>query len=346
LSESQRFAAVLMQWDRGTNRRSMPWKGIKDPYKIWLSEIILQQTRVEQGEPYYLRLSSRYPNVQSLAAADDQEVYRIWQGLGYYNRCRNMLHTARELCETQGGKFPQTYEGIRALRGIGDYTAAAIASFAFGLPHAVVDGNVVRVLSRVFGIKDSFQQAAGRKQFMALAQELLDKKQAGAYNQAMMDFGATVCKPSQPDCMACPFQKRCVAYTEQAIEDYPAKKIKKEVKTRHFHFWLPNHKRSVFLQQRSGRDIWHNLYTPLCTETKGAKLPRTLSDSFRQVPECIFTTHQLLSHQKIVGHFYRLPAQDLKALVNPETIRVTPKDLKHYPFPRLIVAFFENNDYL
>jgi len=223
------FTAQLLEWNHQHNSRTMPWKGIKDPYHIWLSEIILQQTRVEQGLPYYERFITTYPTIQDLAAAPDEAVFRLWQGLGYYARCKNMLAAARQVVQTYKGRFPDTYEQIQSLKGIGPYTAAAIASFAFNSHHAVLDGNVFRVLSRYFGIDTPVDSTAGKKEFAALAQELLPAGQSAVYNQSIMDFGAGVCKPQQPLCHQCPLAgKMCGA---PAADCCPASR--KVQKTRH-----------------------------------------------------------------------------------------------------------------
>src|SRR5690606_34576849 len=210
-AKKKSFTDLLMRWHEETNKRVLPWKKENDPYKIWLSEIILQQTRVEQGTPYYHRFVEQYPTILQLAKADDEEVYRLWQGLGYYNRCKNLLYTARYIVTHYEGKFPENYEDILQLKGIGAYTAAAIASFAFGKAHAVVDGNVVRVLARFFGIQDPVDVNQTKKSIEKLANELIPTKQRGVYSQAIMDLGATVCKPQLPQCDNCMLAKDCDA---------------------------------------------------------------------------------------------------------------------------------------
>jgi len=212
------------------NNRAMPWKGEKDAYKIWLSEIILQQTRVEQGWDYYNRFIERFPQIQLLADAKDEEVFKLWEGLGYYSRCKNLLATARFITQEKRGIFPSAYKDILHLKGVGPYTAAAIASFAFNLPHAVVDGNVSRVLSRFFGIATPIDSTAGKQEFTALAQALLDQQSPGIYNQAIMDFGATICKPQLPLCADCPLQAECTAFQTGKISDLPVKEKKLQKK--------------------------------------------------------------------------------------------------------------------
>ena len=221
--QKTKFTSLLMRWHKETNRREMPWKGEKDPYKIWLSEVILQQTRVEQGWGYYERFITKYPTIKQLAKAKDEDVFKLWEGLGYYTRCKNVLFTARFITKELKGKFPRTYEEILLLKGVGPYTAAAISSFAFDLPYAVVDGNVFRVLSRVFGIAIATDSTDGKKKFTQLAGTVLDRKEPGAYNQAIMDFGATVCKPFAALCSSCIQQKICIAHQEGKVDQLPFK---------------------------------------------------------------------------------------------------------------------------
>ena len=249
----------LLFWNREINTMEMPWKGEKDPYKIWLSEIILQQTRVEQGWAYYLRFIKKYPTVKKLATANDTDVFKLWEGLGYYSRCRNLLTSARLIYGELGGIFPSSYAGILQLKGVGPYTAAAIASFAFGLPFAVVDGNVNRVLARFFGIETPVDSTEGKKIFSVLAQELLDLKEPGLYNQAIMDFGATVCKPQLPLCVECVLNKNCAAYNTGRIADLPVKEKKIVKKNRWFYYILLENEGQYFIRTRQTKDIWQGL---------------------------------------------------------------------------------------
>ena len=217
------FTKTLMNWNKAYNVRKMPWKGQKDPYKIWLSEIILQQTRVEQGLAYYNRFIDRYPSVINLANAKDEEVFKLWEGLGYYTRCKNLLSTARYIAFELGGIFPNNYEELLQLKGVGPYTAAAIASFSYNLPYAVVDGNVFRVIARYFGIDKPIDTTAGKYFFTELANQLLPPKEAGLYNQAIMDFGATICKPALPSCTTCKLHKTCAAIELGRVNILPIK---------------------------------------------------------------------------------------------------------------------------
>lgn len=258
--KQRKFTSLLMDWNKNDNKRKMPWKGEKDPYKVWLSEIILQQTRVDQGLDYYNRFVERYPTIFDLAKAQDSEVFKLWEGLGYYTRCKNLLFTARFIVNTYRGNFPSSYEEIKSLKGVGPYTAAAIASFCFNLPYAVVDGNVFRVLSRIYGISTATDTIKGKQQFSKLAFEMLDKNEPGRYNQAIMDFGATVCKPLLPACSVCPMQVICVAYKTAAVNDFPVKEKTLTRKERWFNYFILYAEGRILVHKRSGKDIWQNLH--------------------------------------------------------------------------------------
>lgn len=342
------FAPLLLEWNNTHNHRTMPWKGEKDPYRIWLSEIILQQTRVDQGLQYYERFVQTFPTVRQLAAAPDEKVMKLWEGLGYYTRARNLLATARFIAGELNGKFPSTYDGIRALKGVGPYTAAAIGSFAFNLPHAVVDGNVFRVLARVFGIATPTDSTAGKKFFTQLANELLDKTQPGVYNQAIMDFGATVCKPVAPACSQCCFQQRCVAFRQQRINELPVKEKKISIRKRWFYYLVLEYRGSVAIRRRTARDIWQDLYEfPLVETEKETPVPAILQEAetagllqpgkYEQVAASALAKQQL-SHQLIGGRFIRLRIQKKPAI--KELVWVAPGELATYAFPRFI------NEYL
>ena len=257
------FTATILDWFR-ENGRSLPWREHPDAYAVWLSEIILQQTRIEQGQPYWERFMQRWPTVEALAAATEDEVLREWQGLGYYSRARN-LHTAARQVVGQGG-FPQTLEGLRALKGVGDYTAAAIGSIAFGLPAAVVDGNVYRVLARHYGISTPINTSEGKKEFAVLAQQLLPKNQSSAFNQAMMDFGATQCTPQSPRCTDCPLSDSCVALHEGRVGQLPVKLRTLKVKERRLTYVYIRWNGQTALRRRPEGDIWQGLYEPWLTE--------------------------------------------------------------------------------
>src|SRR5688572_181396 len=248
-SGAKPFTRILLKWNRQKNKRRMPWKGEKDPYKIWLSEIILQQTRVEQGLEYYRRFIQKFPDIRRLARADDKVIFKLWEGLGYYSRCRNLISTARFISKELDGRFPDSFHDIRQLSGVGPYTAAAISSFAFNLPYAVVDGNVSRVLSRVFGIEKPIDSTEGKKFLSVLADELLDKNQPGIYNQAIMDFGAVVCKPQVPQCSNCIFKKTCFAFLNDKVKDLPTKSKRITIKERWFNYLVFSEDDVVVIQQ-------------------------------------------------------------------------------------------------
>lgn len=253
------LSSTLIQWYQ-THKRDLPWRDIADPYKIWISEIILQQTRVNQGLDYYHRFIERFPDVNSLAAATEDEVLKYWQGLGYYSRARNLHKAAHQIINKHKGVFPNTYEEVIQLAGIGDYTAAAICSFAYNLPFAVVDGNVFRVLSRLFGIDTPIDSTAGKKVFKQLAQEILDTVQPGLHNQAMMEFGALQCVPVSPACNACPFADRCIAFSKNQVSLLPVKRQKIQTKERFFNYLFIKAGNYTWLQKRTKNDIWKNLY--------------------------------------------------------------------------------------
>lgn len=338
------FTTHLLQWHREINRRSMPWKGEKDPYKIWLSEIILQQTRVEQGLAYYNRFIESFPDVHSLAAAPEQVVFKLWEGLGYYSRCKNLIATAKIISENFAGEFPSDYAGIAALKGIGPYTAAAISSFAFGLPHAVVDGNVLRVLSRYFGIFTPVLSTEGKKQFSRLADELLDKNNPAEFNQAIMDFGATICKPKQPLCNNCVLAGECNAFHNALIDKLPVKTKAAARKKRWLYYFILKSGRNTFIRKRQAGDIWENLFEfylhesdhllgyEELVEAGAAVLP---DSTVLQVSEAYV---QQLTHQEILSRFVTVEtASSYTILEGYET--VLSEDLPQYAFPRIITRF-------
>lgn len=308
------FAPTLLAW-YATHDRPMPWKGVKNPYWIWLSEIILQQTRVAQGLPYFERFVAAYPTVKDLADAPQDEVLKLWEGLGYYSRARNLHATAQHIAYELGGTFPATYEDILQLKGVGPYTAAAIASFAYDLPHAVVDGNVFRVLARVFGIATPIDSTAGKREFGALAQTLLDANRAADYNQAIMDFGATRCTPKTPACTGCPFETTCVAYAENRVLDLPLKTKKLKKRTRYFYYFVLSHEGQQWVQQRTQKDIWQGLYEyPLLEAEQSLTRPQLeaylgndlLPDTTYALQRISPPYKQQLTHQTILATFVEL----------------------------------------
>lgn len=348
----QFFTNALLEWNREDNTRSMPWKGEKDPYRIWLSEIILQQTRVEQGWAYYEKFILNYPTVQQLAAAPEEEVFRLWQGLGYYARCKNMLAAARQIVSQHHGHFPNTYEAIQALKGIGPYTSAAIASFAFNLPHAVLDGNVYRVLSRFFDIDTPIDSTAGKKQFATLAAELLPHGESAAYNQSIMDFGAVVCKPQQPACTSCPLSKKCKALHLGLTGLLPVKSKKLVIKKRYFYYLVVRHQDNVYIRKRTESDIWQNLHEFILIETKEPtdtdalkKLPdfkEKLGNMRYNIDAVSAAFKQQLTHQTIYSQFIMLSVA--KAPEMPGYLAVPQDQLDRYAFPKTITDFLKRGE--
>lgn len=338
------FSDILLKWNKAKNNRQMPWKGEKDPYKIWLSEIILQQTRVEQGLNYYQRFISAFPDVHQLAKAPEYTVYKYWEGLGYYSRCKNLIATARTVSKKLNGKFPGNYDEIIKLNGIGPYTAAAIASFAFNEQQAVVDGNVFRVLARIFGIKTPIDSMEGKKTFNALAAELLDKRNPALYNQAIMDFGAVICKPV-PLCAQCPFQKKCKAYLNDTIFLLPVKSKKAVIKKRWFNYVLLEHRDKLAIRQRLEKDIWHNLFEFLLVESRKGlneteiirevKKKRWIGRNGYEIEYVSPVFKQQLSHQLIEGRFAKLKVAEKPELC-PDIVWIGKNEIKKYAFPMFI----------
>ena len=275
------FADTLIRWYE-EHKRDLPWRGENDPYKIWVSEIILQQTRVQQGWDYYLRFIDNFPNVKALAEAEEERVLKVWQGLGYYSRARNMHTAAREIMTKHGGQFPQDYDSILALKGIGKYTAAAIASIAFHLPYPAVDGNVIRIISRIFGICDDVTQPAVVKQITNICETHIDGKQPGIFNQAAMDFGAMQCTPKNPQCGECPFMRECYALHHQLTDILPVKKKKAEQKHRYFHYSVYLCDNHTIIEKRTGSDIWKNMYQFPLIETDSDDCQDTPAHQIRQ----------------------------------------------------------------
>ncbi|MDO8367749.1 MAG: A/G-specific adenine glycosylase [Saprospiraceae bacterium] len=337
------FRKNLLDWSL-ENPRPMPWKGETDPYKIWLSEIILQQTRVEQGLPYYQKFVAKYPRVQQLADAPEDEVMKLWEGLGYYTRARNLHAAAKFIADELGGIFPNTYEGIRRLKGVGAYTASAIASFAYGLPHAVLDGNVYRVLARFFGIETSTDTPAAQKLFAALAQNLLNPDFPAAHNQAMMDFGATCCTPKQARCPDCPLWSECQAYRMDKVSELPLKSKGLVKKNRLFHYLVFNHQGHVYVRKRSGKDIWRGLWE--FPQTDG---PVQGADFGASVVRESIPFRQLLTHQAVTAVFFEIDLPDDipdEIFQNPlfeGCERISRKELKkNIAFPRVIDCYLQN----
>lgn len=325
------FTSTLLKWF-SENGRQLPWRETRDPYAIWLSEIILQQTRIQQGMAYWERFMQRWPRVEDLARATEDEVLRMWQGLGYYSRARNLHTAARQILAL--GHFPCTLDEIKALKGVGDYTAAAIGSIAFNLPAAVVDGNVYRVLARHFGIDTPINTTEGKHTFTALAQELLPPKQASAFNQAMMDFGAIQCTPQSPRCLLCPLQETCVALREGRVEGLPVKLKKLQVKTRRLTYVYIRCQGMTAIHRRGEGDIWQGLWEPLLYED--APLP----------PFCGKLTllrkgvKHVLTHRILLADFYLLECDERPSLPS-DYVWIGEQDIENYGVPRLVELLLE-----
>jgi A/G-specific adenine glycosylase len=339
------IAAILSVWFEN-NRRDLPWRKSQDPYKIWISEIILQQTRVVQGTDYYRRFIRQFPDVSRLAAASIDEVMNLWKGLGYYSRARHLHETARIIVQRYGSVFPAEYKDLLALRGIGDYTAAAIASIAFNKPVAVVDGNVYRVLSRLFGIHDPVGSVKGMNKAREYARQLLDPCAPGQHNQAMMEFGALQCIPFRPDCLPCPLKRKCFAYLNGSADKLPARKKKNKRKTRHFHYLIIRMGISVFIRRREEKDIWKWLYEFPLIETEKSIPLRQLAQSnefIRLTRNTAFKMHQVshevrhvLSHQLIKAKFYLIDIRKTNTVLRQQFVQVEISHLDTYAFPRVI----------
>ena len=333
------FSQSILQWYR-ENGRDLPWRRTRDPYAVWLSEIILQQTRVAQGTAYWHRFLEHFPTVDSLARATEDEVLRLWEGLGYYSRARNLHAAAKQIAEL--GAFPDTLEGIRALKGVGDYTAAAIGSICFGLPAAVVDGNVYRVLARHFGIATPVGTTEAKKEFTALAQRLLPQEEASAFNQGMMDFGAIQCTPANPACLTCPVQTTCQAFRNGRVELLPVKKSPVQVKERHFaYIYLRVHGHTA-IRRRGNGDIWQGLYEPLVSfmECGGRFAPSPIPEADTHWTLLKKSVIHKLTHRTLIVDFYRWEPSARPDL--PEGYFWIPEtELDRYAKPRLFELLLE-----
>ena len=337
---------TLLDW-YAENHRDLPWRHQPSPYQVWLSEVILQQTRVNQGLEYYLRFVERWPTVGDLANATEEEVLKMWQGLGYYSRARNLHQCARQVMKEHGGVFPADHKKLLELKGIGNYTAAAIASIAFNLPWAVVDGNVYRVLSRLYDIDTPINITEGQNLFARLADELLNQEQPGLHNQALMEFGALHCTPKNPACLQCPLQAQCLAFEKQTVMQRPVKLAKTKVKTHYLNYLVIKSQGKVYLHKRSGNGIWRNLYDFPCIESD---CPMTVeevtgSDEFLQlIGKKAYTitkvspifTHKL-THRTLIAQFIEIKLEEEFLKIQTKDLFLTPEsDLGNYPIPRLI----------
>jgi A/G-specific adenine glycosylase len=329
------FVLLISDWYR-LNARELPWRNTKNPYFIWLSEVILQQTRVDQGMNYYLKLIKNYPTLTQLANADEEAILKLWQGLGYYSRARNLHKTAQQVRDEYSGAFPKTYHEIIQLKGIGPYTAAAISSFAFDLPHAVVDGNVYRILSRYYGIDEPIDTGKGKKLFQELADSLIPKAEPALFNQAIMEFGAIQCTPNNPDCESCVLNQSCIsAFNQELIKKLPVKKGKTKVRKRYFHYLHIENGLEIALDQRTGKDVWEKLYEFPLIESENETIPFEFKDS----ATLSYQTKHILSHQHIYAFFYttdksQIPGLDFKF--------INKSQLHDFPIHRLMEKYLES----
>jgi len=341
------FHKTIINWYQ-KNKRDLPWRKTTNPYYIWLSEIMLQQTRVEQGLPYYLKFTETYPTVVDLANAPEDEVLKLWQGLGYYSRARNLHATAKYVAFELNGVFPNTYTELIKLKGVGDYTASAIASICFDEPTPVVDGNVYRVLARYFGITTPINSTEGIKYFKKLAKELIDIKNPATYNQAIMEFGAKQCKPQSPDCRICPLNSSCIALQKQEIKNLPVKIKKGKIKKRYFNYLVFSNTKEILIQQRKSKGIWQNLYEfPLIETSEELTIDAILeNDVFKKIvidkeyDISLYNENVIihkLSHQHIYTKFW------IVNTFNKLKDGVPLSKVKDYAVPVLISNFI--NDY-
>ena len=343
------FSTRIMEWYE-INKRELPWRETTDPYTIWISEIILQQTRVNQGYDYFLRFTERFPDVTTLAEADEDEVMKYWQGLGYYSRARN-LHAA---AKSMNGVFPKTYNEVLALKGVGEYTAAAICSISYDMPYPVVDGNVFRVISRFMGIDTPIDSGRGKKEITEWANRLIDKEHPALYNQAIMDFGALKCTPKSPKCAECPLVDRCVAYASQTVANLPVKQHKTKVTNRYFNYFYVHAGKYTFIHKRTGNDIWKNLFEFPLIETSRVLTEEEMitSPEFQTfiakgesplIRLALRQVKHVLSHRVIYADFYEVTL--------PETTqsfatyhRIPKGELDQYAISRLVQIFLEQNN--
>ena len=341
---------LLCSWYE-EHKRALPWRESTDPYMIWISEIILQQTRVAQGLDYFKRFVARFPTVSALAEADPDEVLKYWQGLGYYSRARNLQTAAKTVMSEFGGVFPSDYSAVLSLKGIGDYTAAAIVSFAWNQPYAVVDGNVYRVLSRLFGIDTPIDTTKGKKQFTELANMVLNPNRAAIHNQAIMELGALQCVPKNPDCMACPLQEKCVAFATHTVSDLPVKQGKIKVRNRYFNYLDIRYGNKRWLSRRGEKDIWEGLYQfPLIETDQAISLEElllhpefkqlTAATGQRDIRVSLSGLKHVLSHQILYATFYRIELESEPTGLS-DYLSVLAEDVEKYPVSRLIHIYLE-----
>ncbi|MDD4922255.1 MAG: A/G-specific adenine glycosylase [Bacteroidales bacterium] len=348
-SDLSSITSLLPEWYR-INKRDLPWRKSSDPYQIWLSEIILQQTRVEQGLPYFESILARFPNVKTLSEAPIDDLLKLWQGLGYYSRARNMHEAAKQVMNEFGGVFPSNYQALLTLKGIGEYTASAVASIAYKIPKAVVDGNVFRVLSRLFALDTPINTTEGKKLFLRIAEELLDQKHPDIHNQAMMEFGAIQCTPANPDCPGCPCSAFCMAYATGKTQDLPVKLAKAKKQERYFHYFFFTDGQSTWLQQRVQKDIWQGLWEFPLVESDREESIETL---FQRKDVAAWTNNHgnigtpvklkhLLTHRIIYATFFPVHIKD-KSHLPKEWKEIKLNEMDLFAVSRLMDLFIINN---
>lgn len=344
------FPKTLLKWYE-TNKRDLPWRNTRNPYQIWLSEVILQQTRVDQGMAYYLRFCELFPDIHALAGASEDAVLKAWQGLGYYSRARNLHATSKIISELHQGQFPSSSVELLKLKGIGPYTAAAIASFAWNEKIPVVDGNVMRVISRIFGIEDPVDSSAGRKKIDDLLYALIDPKNPGQFNQAMMEFGAIQCTPTNPDCTSCPFKSSCFAFEHQLIDSLPLKSQKTKVRNLWLTYFYVTWKNHIYIHKRVQKGIWQGLFDFPSIESEKKIQPAIVLETFmKDLPKSRSTAvHMpkqeyvhLLSHRKIHALFYRIELGSEWKNLPPHVSKIPLSDLPAYGIPRLVERYLQD----
>jgi A/G-specific adenine glycosylase len=346
------FYNTLTSW-YSENKRDLPWRNTTNPYIIWVSEIILQQTRVEQGTPYFFKFLEKYTTVQDFAKAEEQEILNLWQGLGYYSRARNMHFTAKHISNNLNAKFPSTFKDLLELKGVGEYTAAAIASFCYEEKVPVVDGNVYRFLARYFNIDIPINTSKSKKYFFELALELMDEAKPSDFNQALMDFGSQICKPQNPLCNQCPFSQQCEALKLNKIKELPVKQKKQKSRKRYFNFLILENDSKQVLEKRLEKDIWQNMYQYPLIETKEEishqelintkELKEWVKLAENEQFEELSKTKHILSHQIIYATFWKLKTNNYIQLLNSRGMWVNESEFSEYPVPRLIDKFLESN---
>lgn len=339
------FSEKIIGW-YSQNKRDLPWRNSTDPYQIWLSEIILQQTRVDQGLSYYNKFIEQHPTIDSLANAPEKDILNLWQGLGYYSRARNLHFTAKHISKEYKGVFPNEYNEILSLKGVGEYTAAAISSFAYNLSYPVIDGNVYRVLSRIFGVENPIDSNEGKKVFKKLAAELIDDKNPATYNQAIMEFGALQCTPKKPNCEDCPFRLECYALKNELISVLPKKEKKIKQRNRYFNYLIIMDDDNIYMKERREKDIWIGLFDfPLLETTKQLDSFNQINATFKEYNLKLISRSEvekhILSHQKIYATFW-LVSSDKKEKIKSKFTEISLKEINNYPVPKLIENYLNS----